>query len=511
MTHRTNWKTLAPSDPIPGDVGQIRDAGSDYERIKRAIDTATQALNDVINGKFNDEFKSEAVDEVKTASTIIKDGLSHVSNRYSVAASALKEYADELEKAQTSAGQAEEDAQNAMTAFNQACSEKEAACIRYQCAQDSLITSTSNFNAQNTSLKSLTSYSGDPAFAPPQWKIDQLRRTVNQFKEQCSTARSDSSKAEGDIADAEAQIKAAEDRITEAQKKLLRAVLARDAAADKASAAIRNAINSDGQNDTWWDDWGSKVVDAITGFCDWIGDLVGNLIAGVAEIIGGLVLSYVCIGEFILGAFTGNQELLDQAAMHFRNTFILTFDGLSKMAHSVSSICDIISVVAVFTGIGAVPGAIIKGIGIIASAVGFASDVGLALLTTDKSLNEVLLTGFIKFSIKALTLGFFDGGGGFAEAAVGAVYTVDNASKYVASPDNITPLKKWNESYTKQSSGWMIAPLVVLNPNLAAILATLRGIPSAVDSIGNGFKYIEDAFKHPLTQTEVPSYSSGGR
>jgi hypothetical protein len=68
------------------------------------------------------------------------------------------------------------------------------------------------------------------------------------------------------------------DQRVAAQKGLIeQACTDRDTAANTAISQIESATTSDGLNDTWWDNWGSKIVHIIADVAQWISTITGIL------------------------------------------------------------------------------------------------------------------------------------------------------------------------------------------------------------------------------------------
>ena len=83
-----------------------------------------------------------------------------------------------------------------------------------------------------------------------------------------------------------------QDRVTAQKQVIDQAVSDRDQAAQTAMSQIEAITSSDGLNDSWWDDWGSKVV-------SWIAD-IAEVVAAIAGILA-LVLCWVpVVGQALL-------------------------------------------------------------------------------------------------------------------------------------------------------------------------------------------------------------------
>ncbi|MDR0284352.1 MAG: hypothetical protein LBI33_05600 [Propionibacteriaceae bacterium] len=82
-------------------------------------------------------------------------------------------------------------------------------------------------------------------------------------------------------------------RITSERQVIDQAVVERDLAAQTASDRIEQVTSSDGLNDSWWADWGAKVV-------AWITDVAG-VIASIAGILALLVCWIPVIGQALAG------------------------------------------------------------------------------------------------------------------------------------------------------------------------------------------------------------------
>ncbi len=109
-----------------------------------------------------------------------------------------------------------------------------------------------------------------------------------------------------DVADAQA-------RITTQQEVVAQAVRERDVAAELAVTQISEITGSDGLDDSWWDDWGAKLVTWITNLAEIISAIAGilALLAAFIPIIGPAlagVLMLVSAVAAIIGAL-GNIAL----------------------------------------------------------------------------------------------------------------------------------------------------------------------------------------------------------
>lgn len=382
MSHRTDWRVLATHDPIPGNAPELQDASRDYERIREALVQAQEELDKVITRDFNQEMTSTSVDEVRTAAKTVKEALGKIAGRYYVAANHLSNYAEELASAQAIADEAEREAQNAQAALDEAWDIKRSAERRRDTAQSTVNSYLRSLTSQEKLLNQMTSYSGDPDSAPPQWKIDQATRDTSRTTTNLNNARQDLSRSQREIRDAEADIRAAEAKINDARAKLHEAEQRRNAAARNAAQKIRSQINNDGQNDTWWDNWGSKIVDFIAGIASWVAETVGRVLEGLVKILEAYIKLQQLLADILLGKLS-----LAEIVAGLDEVFTTFMEGLSSLAEGIAAICGVIALVCTFLPI---PGArIVAGlaslVGTIATAAKNVANISLGIRTALKT------------------------------------------------------------------------------------------------------------------------------
>jgi len=309
MSHRTNWKTLRLSDPIPGDVAGIRDAAEHYRKINQALTTARQSLEVIITGKLTNGMISQSVDAIRDKATTVKNNLAAISGRYSVVANELHTYADALDRAQTQADEAEGDAQNAQTAID-------SAQLRIT------------------------------VIGP---KLDILRQSQPTDPDEVLKKTTDLTKNNRLLSDAQADKAQAMARKNDAAEKLNRAIRDRDNAAAAAATAIRRQINSDGQNDTFWDTWSSKAASIIE-------SIIRQHITALNAASPGLISLVASLLDFVrtaFGQFAGtisSKEYNDR----FKKAGIIVLTKVSSISGIIASNCNDLSLALMFAP---VPGA----------------------------------------------------------------------------------------------------------------------------------------------------------
>lgn len=232
MSRPYSWYPLAGSDPIPGDPAAVRYAGNRYTEVASDIQTAARRLREIADLDAND---ADSVRAVSEKASEVAGKIDDAHGRYSATGSALTTYADALEAAQSRSAQALTEAQNADQALTAAQGRVRVAGRNLDDADD---------DTDDTEMAS-------------------LRRSL-------ATARGDREDAEAALARARAELDAA--------------IVDRDTAASRAEEAIRTGMSGDDLGDSWWDNWGSAIVNAISS--------VAGIIAGVAGILA-LVLCWV--------------------------------------------------------------------------------------------------------------------------------------------------------------------------------------------------------------------------
>lgn len=229
-----SWFPLAPGDPVPGDPLAVRRAAGRYEDVASAIATASRRLREVAAQRGD---VSEAVRAVAGKADDVADQIGRARGRYASVARALEAYAVRLDAAQGAA-------LSALRAGRSADDDRLGADARVAAARHALESSTPD---------------------------DLPART-----EELERARADQD--------------AADRALHAARADLGRAVAARDAAAETAALAIRDALH-DGLDDGWWQDWGQAVLttvaavaDVVANVCGWLA-LIFCWVPGLGEVL----------------------------------------------------------------------------------------------------------------------------------------------------------------------------------------------------------------------------------
>ncbi|WP_157803869.1 polymorphic toxin-type HINT domain-containing protein [Luteimicrobium subarcticum] len=254
-------------DPTPGDPVLVLAGGRDYLDVATAIDDAASALDQLsVDGTV-----SAAVDAVMDRKEDVIADIRKAHGRYEAAGNALVGYAGVLDRVQS----------DTLAALNSAIS-----------ALDE--------SADATGTKSRWQQLADDAQDPHE-------KTVYQHK----------ADAAGD------QVTAAHGVVNAAKGDIDTAVADRDRAADNAIAQITDITSHDDLNDSWWDDWGSKVVAAIADIADVISAIagilaivvafipvVGTALAGVLLVVAAVAAIVSALANIALAA-TGERSWLD--------------------------------------------------------------------------------------------------------------------------------------------------------------------------------------------------------
>lgn len=285
MSRPLSWYPLAAGDPIPGDPVAVRRGSDDYARVADAIQTAAKRLAEIADLST---MTSDAVAAVQQKAKEVAKSITSAYQRYATVGGSLGSYASQLDGAQAESLAALAAAQAAQRTIDQAGGQ-------------------------------LASYS-------------RAQQDATEPEEQVAyQTRITHARHERDVADA---------ALSRARANLEEAVAARDQAARQAIEAIDGATGSDGLNDGWWENWGSKVthlvsevfgtIAAIAGiatlFLGWVpilGEVLGaiSLIAGAVALIADLVLliagegswSDVAMGVLALASFGIGRALAGSA------------------------------------------------------------------------------------------------------------------------------------------------------------------------------------------------------
>lgn len=265
MSRPIDWSPLGrDSDPVPGDSAEVERAGKSYQEVADAISLAARRLREIAD---HADLRSEAVEELRGKCREVADDIERAHTRYRGVGDALVAYAQPLATAQSESLRALRDAETAQA-------ELAAAQGRASRAEGDLDRAADD--ADTTSLESA------------------LRQ-------------------------ANGEVTAATTALARARTLCDGAVEDRDLAAQTAISAIREVEDSGGLNDGWWDNWGSKVVQAIA--------QIAGAIAAVAGIAALLVGWIPVIGQ-ALAAVLGTIALVAAAISFLANlTLALTGDG----------------------------------------------------------------------------------------------------------------------------------------------------------------------------------------
>lgn len=253
------------SDPVPGDPSTVAAGGRDYLDVADAIGSAKNTLHTIDLGDF---VVSEAVDALQDTAHKVADSIGKAEARYRAAGEALIAYAPVLEQAQTDSASALALARSATEAADGA-------------------------DQQRRHYLHLSTTESDPAQAL-------------QYKNLADTS-------ESDAADAQRTLTAAQDQLSQATS-------ARDRAAESAIDGIHAITEHDGLHDSWWDNWGKNLVEAITDIAGWVSSIagvlalcvcwipvVGQALAAALLIVAGVAAIVNAIGNVVLAA-TGDRS-----------------------------------------------------------------------------------------------------------------------------------------------------------------------------------------------------------
>lgn len=256
MARPTDWQPLADSDPVPGNVQDIRDEAARLKKIGETIESQVGKLRDI--GK-DGALKGKYADRLRSAATDLAGKMEKTSGRYKAVAGHLSSWATDLDEAQKAA---------------------ERALTKAQSASGSM--------AQNKPP--------DKASAPDAPEPSDAEKEAEKQRE----------KAYG----------AAEGELEEARRMLGRATSARDSDADTAAGRIKKSIDDD-VKDGWWDnvsDFVDKYADIIKIVIDvisWVATAVAIIslfIPGLNVVAFLLIAGLLVVGGRALLAATGNAS-----------------------------------------------------------------------------------------------------------------------------------------------------------------------------------------------------------
>ncbi|WP_423464729.1 polymorphic toxin-type HINT domain-containing protein [Promicromonospora sp. MS192] len=215
-------------DPTPGDPVLVLAGGQEYLEVARSIDDAAGAMSRLdVAGTV-----SQAVDSLMGAKEDTIGEIRRAHARYVAAGDALVGYASALERVQ---------------------GETLAALDRARDAQDQAASASGSQDRWQELADSAK---------------DETEK--QEYQSKADQAGNDADQAAGVISGAKSTIESA--------------VSDRDRAANAAVDRIEEITSSDDLNDSWWDDWGSKLVAAIADIADMISTIAGILAIVVAFI-----------------------------------------------------------------------------------------------------------------------------------------------------------------------------------------------------------------------------------
>ena len=236
-----DWSPVGlDADPTPGDPVLVLAGGQDYLEVAGSIDDAAGAMSRLdVAGTV-----SQAVDALIETKEDTVSQIRRAHSRYQATGEALVDYARTLDRVQAETLHALERARQAKDAADSAAGSRD----RFQDLAD---------GATDAEEK-------------------------REFQQQADAAGGNADDAHGQVAAARSAI---ESSVTD-----------RDRAAGDAVSRIKDITSGDDLNDSWWDDWGSKVVAAIADIADMVSMIAGLLAIVVAFIpVVGTALAGVLI------------------------------------------------------------------------------------------------------------------------------------------------------------------------------------------------------------------------
>ncbi|MGF0117585.1 polymorphic toxin-type HINT domain-containing protein [Promicromonospora sp. Marseille-Q5078] len=236
-----DWSPVGlDSDPTPGDPVLVLAGGQDYLEVAGSIDDAAGAMSRLdVAGTV-----SQAVDALMETKEDTVSQIRRAHSRYRATGDALVDYAHTLERVQSETLAALERARAAKDAADSAAGSRD----RFQDLADGATDA----------------------------------ETQREYQQQADAAGGNADDAHGQAAAARSDIESS--------------VSDRDRAAGDAVSRIEDITSGDDLNDSWWDDWGSKVVAAIADIADMISTIAGLLAIVVAFIpVVGTALAGVLI------------------------------------------------------------------------------------------------------------------------------------------------------------------------------------------------------------------------
>lgn len=296
MTRPADWTPIGRSqDPLPGDPDVVSTYGRHYQDVANAIDTAASRLRQIAS---MDDVESEAVAAVTELAGQVSDDISRASTRYREVGGALTVYAVSLDSAQATG---------------------DAALAAARAAQDDLSLANQQLTQARSELRQAQQRADTAAKDPNAAPVDltPYQRAVYRAGEHADSAQQD---------------------LQNAQRRLANAEHDRDDAAQRAVRSITDVEQVGDLNDSWWDDWGNKVVKVIADVASTIATVAGilSLVVGWIPVIGqalaavlgtiALIASIVSLVANLSLALTGYGDWTD-----------VLFDAISVATFGVGS------------------------------------------------------------------------------------------------------------------------------------------------------------------------------
>jgi hypothetical protein len=295
MSRPSDWSALdRGADPIPGDPDAVRAGGRAYVDVANSIGRAVRALRSMeLDGD-----RSDATDELITNAGDVADSISRAEDRYRETGLALLDYAPRLASAQ----------QTSLEALHLAQGAREEAA---------------------DAERSRSYYEGLAEGAEGDTATD-YRERAQRYENAADGASGDLQRARNNLEDAIAE---------------------RDAAARDAEERIREIVDSDGLNDSWWDNWGADLLAAITDIAGWVSTIagilalcvswipvIGQALAGVLLIIAGIAAVINALGNIILAS--AGERTWTEAVISIAGA-ALSVIGLGGAARAVGKLATV--------------------------------------------------------------------------------------------------------------------------------------------------------------------------
>ena len=363
MTHRTDWQVLRTSDPLPGNVVDIKDAASNYQQISKAISDARSELERISSAHPTDEMLSEAVELIRDDAKNIKTGLNAVQGRYTVVATELDKVADSLGLLQEKANLAETDARKAKPVLDD--------------ANQRISTTSGQLFGLRTQQASLVATDFVDAF------------DLTNAKEKAEQNAKNIKKLEIALQDAKNDKVVAQKLLDDAYARLASALRDYDTIANEAAEKIRHQCDSDGLNSNWYEDFLKWVANRVIDALDFVLNILENIadaIASVFEAIEKIAQAIVDLAgdlerlaEALAKGLSSNDWTEFQEVVNNIQTHVLDLmEGMSDLADSLSTITGTLGAILSVIPVTAEIGVALSGISTILKGGSLLLDVGLA-------------------------------------------------------------------------------------------------------------------------------------